>query len=375
MQNIVMKSCLHDTGHIECAFFEQPVVEPKAHEVVIQVEAAPVNPSDLGLMIGAADAQSAEQGERNGRSSIVIALPPAMVRAMGNRIGQWLPVGNEGCGTVIQAGDSPEAQALLGRRVGVFGGELFARYRTVAAQACLPLPDGTPPASGASCFVNPMTALGMLETLKMEGHTALVHTAAASNLGQMLNRLCLADGIPLVNIVRSDAQAALLTEQSAQSVLNSSADDFAGQLAQAVDDTGATLAFDAIGGGKLVAQILGAMEAAAVKRMPEYSRYGSAVLKQAYIYGALDMSPTILSRGFGFSWSVSGWLLPNFLQRAGMERVRAMQQRVVAELETSFASHYSATETLTDALNLDVFKRYARFATGNKTLLTVAESS
>jgi NADPH2:quinone reductase len=338
--------------------------------VLIEIEATPINPSDLGLMFGAADVASARAGERNGHPSVILDLPAPAMAAMASRAGQWLAVGNEACGRVVEAGSGEAAQALLGKRVGTFGGEMFAGHRCVAVQQCLPLPDSITPAQGASCFVNPMTALGFVETMRMEGHKAIVHTAAASNLGQMLNRICLDEEIPLVNIVRSEAQQALLRDQGAQHVLNSSDDDFSAQLAAAVEETGATLAYDAIGGGKLANQILMAMEAAAQKRMPEWSRYGSDEFKQVYIYGALDLSPTQLNRGYGFAWSLGGWLLTPFLQRAGLERLMAMQQRVVSELTTTFASHYAHNVSLADSLSVSAVQQYGVRKTGQKTLIT-----
>lgn len=215
-----------------------------------------------------------------------------------------------------------------------------------------------------------MTALGFVETMRMDGHKAIVHTAAASNLGQMLNRICLDEEVPLVNIVRSAEQVALLEGQGAQFVLNSTDDDFDAQLVEAVKATGATLSFDAIGGGKLTNQILTAMEVAAQARMTTYSRYGSEEFKQAYIYGGLDLSPTTLSRGYGFAWSLGGWLLTPFLQRAGVERLIKMQQRVVSELTTTFASHYSHRVSLADSLSVAAVQQYGVRKTGQKTLIT-----
>ena len=291
------------------------------------------------------------------------------MRMVAGRIGQSLPVGNEGAGVVVAAGSSDAAQALLGRVVGVAGGEMFAQYRCVDATQCLPLREGTTAAEGASCFVNPMTALGMVETMRMEGHTALVHTAAASNLGQMLNRICLADGIDLVNIVRKPDQEAILRDLGAKFIVNSSAADFMDDLTEALAATGATLAFDAIGGGKLAGQILTGMENVAARSLSAYNRYGSDVFKQVYIYGGLDRGPTTLNRNFGFAWSLGGWLLPNFLQRAGMERMVAMRERVAAEITTTFASHYNREVSLAEALSLTALSVYGKQATGEKFLI------
>lgn len=369
MKTLQLQSCVHDNATIECALFEVEVPEPGPDQVVIKVEAAPINPSDLGLMFGLADTDQAQASERNGHPSVVVPIPDAMLKAMASRVGQWLPAGNEGAGTVVAAGDSPAAQALLGKKVGAFGGEFFAGYRCLSVMQCMALPETASAEQGASCFVNPMTALGFVETTRMEGHKAIVHAAAASNLGQMLNRICQEDGIALVNIVRSEAQAKLLRDQGATWVLNQSEAGFQAALQEAVEATGATIAFDPIGGGTLSNQILMAMEVAAQKRMPEWSRYGSDEHKQVYIYGMLDPSPTQLTRGYGFAWSVGGWLLTPFLQRAGIERVVAMQQRVLAGLDTTFASHYSDRVSLAGALSVEAVKHYGRKATGQKTLI------
>mgnify|MGYP000203148485 FL=1 len=369
MKTLQLQSCVDDEGYIECALFEVEIADPGADEVLIEVEAAPINPSDLGLMFGIADTDTAEACERNGYPAVRVPLPPALYKAMAARQGLWLPAGNEGAGKVIAAGESDGAQALLGKRVGAFGGEFFAHYRSVPAMQCLPLNDDVSAEEGASCFVNPMTALGFVETAKLEGHKAIVHAAAASNLGQMLNRICLEDGIPLVNIVRSDEQVALLKHQGADMVINASDTDFSAQLRAALESTGATVAFDPIGGGPLSNSILSAMEAAAQKRMPVWSRYGSEEFKQVYIYGMLDPSPTTLTRGYGFAWSVGCWLLTPFLQRAGLERLGAMRHRVQQGLKSTFASHYSHRTSLEGALAVEAVKLYGKKATAQKTLI------
>ena len=374
MKTLQMQSCVHENGTVECALVEIAVPEPAENEVLVQIEAAPINPSDLGLMFGAADLVSARTTERDGQPSLLLDVPPAAMRAMGPRIGQWMPVGNEGSGRVVAAGSHPDAQALLGKRVGMFGGEMYAGYRCVPIDQCMPFSDAISAEQAASCFVNPMTALGFMETRDMEGQKAIVHTAAASNLGQMLHRLCEADGIPLVNIVRSEEQVSLLKSLGAQWVLNSSDSDFMSQLIEALVATGATLAFDAIGGGKGVNRILTAMELAAAKTGP-WSRYGSEEPKQAYIYGQLDLSATELTRGYGWVWSVSGWLLTPFMKRAGPERVARMRARVMAEIDTTFASHYSSKRTLRDAMTVEAVAQYAARKTGQKTLLTMEDLS
>jgi NADPH2:quinone reductase len=285
------------------------------------------------------------------------------------RVGESMPVGNEGCGVVVAAGSAPDAQALLGLTVAIIGGATYGQYRSVPAVSCLVLPDGTDPADGASCFVNPLTALSMVETMRMEGHTALVHTAAASNLGQMLVKICLADGVPLVNIVRRPEQVELLLSLGAEHVCDSSAPTFTVDLTTALIATGATLAFDATGGGRLAGQILGCMEAAANATATEYNRYGSTVHKQVYIYGGLDRSPTEFVRNFGMAWGIGGWLLTPFLQKLGLPGMLRLRERVVAELTTTFASHYTDQVSLAGALALDAIGTYARQATGQKFLI------
>jgi hypothetical protein len=287
--------------------------------------------------------------------------------AMQARVGESLPVGNEGAGTVFRAGAN--AAGLLGKKVGMIGGAMYAQYRKLAARDCIPLPEGASAADGASMFVNPLTALGFVETMKAEGHKAIVHTAAASNLGQMLNRICLADGVPLVNIVRSEAQADILRDLGARYIIDSSTPDFEARLIDAVAETGATLGFDAIGGGKLASQVLAAMETAANRNAGSYSRYGSTVFKHVYIYGALDLGPTILNRTFGMAWSVGGWLLFPFLQKAGQEVAMRLRQRVADELTTTFASHYTATISLAEALRPEILMAYQRKSTGEKYLI------
>ena len=300
-------------------------------------------------------------------------VPADMMKMVAARVGQSLAVGNEGAGTVIAAGASEAAQALIGKRVGVIGGEMYSQYRCVNAFMCLPLEEGTTAAQGASCFVNPLTALAMVETMRRENHTALVHTAAASNLGQMLNRLCLNEGIALVNIVRKPEQEAVLRALGAQYIINSGSEHFYDELTDALAATGATLAFDATGGGKLANQILTCMEAAAVRNMTDYNRYGSDVFKQVYIYGALDRGPTTLTRNFGFSWSVSGFLLTPFLQKVGIEKLLQMRAKVAAEIKTTFASHYTREVSLAGALSLDAIAVYGRQATGEKYLIKPQE--
>lgn len=341
---------------------------PGPDELIVRVEAAPINPSDLFLLLGPADLSTLQAGGTAERPTLTADVPQGRLAGLKTRLDQSMAVGNEGAGTVVAAGEN--VAELLGKRVGMIGGAMFTQYRKIAARDCIPLPEGASAADGASMFVNPLTALAFVETLKIEGHKALVHTAAASNLGQMLNRICIADGIPLVNIVRSEAQAAILREIGAKYIVDSSAADFRDKLTDAIAETGATLAFDAIGGGKLANTILHAMEAAANRTATEYSRYGSSTFKQVYIYGALDLSPTTFSaRSFGLTWALGGFLLTPFMAKAGMETVGRMRKRVVDELTTTFKSHYSHEISLTEALNVDTAQAYNAKRTGEKYLI------
>lgn len=364
-----LRTMLTSAQTVELSLVEAEVPAPGPDEVVVRVEAAPINPSDLGLLFAGADLTRAAVGGTTDRPVVTVPLPAAAARAAAARIGRSLPAGNEGAGTVVACGDSPAARALLGKVVAVAGGAMYAQYRVTGAAACLPLPDGVNAADGASSFVNPMTVLGMIETMRAEGHTAVVHTAAASNLGQMLNRVCNEEEIPLVCIVRSTAQAGLLRTAGAEWVCDSSSATFMDDLVGALTATSATIAFDAVGGGTLASRILTAMEAA-ISVGAEFSRYGSAVHKQVYIYGGLDRGPTELTRGFGMAWGVGGWLLTPFLAKAGPEKVQRMRQRVAAGITTTFASRYTATVPLAGALDPAAIAVYARQATGQKYLIT-----
>lgn len=364
-----LRSLVTRGGELELSLAEVPVPVPKADEVLIRVEASPINPSDQGLLFGAADMATAEQSGTAERPVIRARVPAQAMGAMAGRLDQSMIVGNEGAGIVVKAGESDAAQSLLGRRVAVLAGGMYGQYRCVKANQCLLLPEDASAADGASCFVNPLTALGMVETMRREGHTALVHTAAASNLGQMLNRICLKDGIGLVNIVRSAAQAALLRSQGAVHVCDSSAADFRATLTDALAATGATVAFDAIGGGRLPSEILSCMEAALGRNAKEYSRYGSSTHKQVYLYGNLDRSPTVIERDYGMAWGVGGWLLTPFLQRIGHADAQQLRQRVAAELKTTFASRYTAEVSLAQALTVQAIATYGRRATGEKYLI------
>ncbi|WP_404333476.1 zinc-binding dehydrogenase [Sphingomonas sp. MMS12-HWE2-04] len=364
LTGLELRSKVSSDGTLTLGLETVTVPSPGPDEVVVRVEAAPINPSDLGLLLGPADLSTLKV---SGTPGLTAEIPQARLAGLKARLDQSMPVGNEGAGTVVQAGE--HVTALLGKKVGMIGGAMYAQYRKIAARDCIPLPEGATVADGASMFVNPLTALAFVETLRGEGHKALVHTAAASNLGQMLNRICIADGVPLVNIVRSEAQAAILREIGAKYIVDSSAADFREKLTDAIAETGATLAFDAIGGGRLVNAILHAMEAAANRNATEYSRYGSSTFKQVYIYGALDTGPTELDRGYGFAWGVSGFLLTPFLMKLGMEGVQRLRARVAAELTTTFASNYTATISLAEALDPQILTAYAKKATGEKYLI------
>ncbi len=340
-----LRSLVTASHTVKLSLEDVDVPAPEAHQVVVRVEAAPINPSDLGLLLAGADLTQATAGGTPDRPVVTAPLPAAAARAATARVGQSLPAGNEGAGTVVAVGASEAARALLGRVVAVAGGAMYTQYRCVSASACLELPDGARAADGAASFVNPMTALGMVETMRMEGHLALVHTAAASNLGQMLNRLCIEEQIPLVSIVRSPAQAELLRAAGATWVCDSTSGTFTSDLTEALTATKATLAFDAIGGGSLASRILACMEAA-ISAGAEFSRYGSSVHKQVYIYGGLDRGPTELTRSFGMAWGVGGWLLTPFLQKAGPEKVADMRR-----------------------LQPDAIAVYARHSTGKKYLI------
>ena len=364
-----LRSLIKKSGELEISLAQVPVPEPGEDEVVVRVEASPINPSDLGLLVGAADMSTAKASGTKAAPAVTAQVPEAAMKAMAGRLDESMPVGNEGAGVVVKTGSSDAAKVLMGKTVAMIGGAMYAQYRTMRAKDCLVLPAGITPAEGASCFVNPLTSLGMVETMRREGHKALVHTAAASNLGQMLNKICLKDGIDLVNIVRSKEQADILRNIGAKHIVDSTAPNFMDDLTNALVETGATLAFDAIGGGKLAGQILTCMEIAANKTAKVYSRYGSSVHKQVYIYGGLDPRPVELNRAFGMAWGVGGWLLFPFLQKIGPADGARLRARVVAELKTTFASHYTQVVSLQEALQLSHIAVYGKRATGEKYLI------
>jgi NADPH2:quinone reductase len=365
-----LRSLVTSQGTLELSLHDVPVPTPAANEVLVRVEASPINPSDLGLLVAGADMATATVAGTPERPVVTAKLGPGALAALSARVDKSLPVGNEGAGLVVAAGSSEAAQALLGRRVGIAGGAMYTQYRAVDAAACLVLPEGATAKDGASSFVNPLTALGMLETMRREGHSALVHTAAASNLGQMLVKLCAKDGVPLVNVVRKPEQEQLLRSLGATHVLNSASPSFTTELTEALKATSATLAFDATGGGTLASQILSGMEQAANSSAAEYSRYGSTVHKQVYIYGGLDTGPTTLKRDFGMAWGIGGWLLTPFLIGAGADVVGRLRARVAAELTTTFASAYTSQVSLAGMLAPEAFNAYNKRATGEKFLVT-----
>ena len=344
------------------------IPEPKEDEVLIRIEASPINPSDLGLLIGPADVSSMSVSGEGEAAVVTMDIPEGLLRMLDTRLDQSLPVGNEGGGVVVKAG-SNELEDLVGKTVGVAGGSMYSQYRCVNAASCFVMNEGVTSVESASCFVNPLTALGMVETMRLENHSALVHTAAASNLGQMLIKICLDEDVPLVNIVRKEEHVTMLTGLGAKHVCNSSKETFMQDLVKALVETGATIGFDATGGGKLSGQILTAMEVAANQTATEYNRYGSNTFKQVYIYGGLDRSPTTLNRAFGFSWSLGGWLLTPFIGRVGPERFEELKQKVADEIKTTFASHYTKEISLAEVLQPENIEVYAKQATGEKYLV------
>ena len=371
---LALHSLVRPEGKLELTLVDVPVPSPKPNQVVIRVEASPINPSDLGLLLAGADLSTAAVSGPADRPVVTANITDGAMRALAARVGTSLPVGNEGAGTVVATGTSPEAQALIGRTVSVAGGAMYSQFRCVDASLCLVLPEGTPARVGASSFVNPLTALGMVETMRREERTALVHTAAASNLGQMLVKLCLEERVPLVCIVRKPEQESLLRAIGAVHVCDSSSPTFMSDLVEALKVTSATLAFDAIGGGKLASQILTCMEAAASSSSSEYSRYGSSTHKRVYIYGGLDRGPTELTRSFGFAWDVGGWLLTPFLQSLEPEKLQRLRQRVADGLQSTFASTYTREVSLSEALQPEAYLAYSLQATGEKFLITPHKS-
>ena len=365
-----LRSTLTDDGLVTMRIRETEVAAPTDDQVVVRVDAAPINPSDLGMMLAGGDADAALPAGDGVHDAVAVPVTQAAVAAQRARLGKPMPIGNEGGGVVVAAGSSPAAQALLGKTVGFLSGNAYAQYRTLHTSQCLAMAEGTDPADAAAAFVNPLTALGMVETMRAEGHSALIHTVGASNLGLMLNRICLDDGVGLVNIVRKPEHVEQLRALGAEHIVDSSADTFLDDLTAALRATGATIAFDAIGGGDLASILLSHMEKVAGEQAGEFSRYGSDTHKQVYIYGGLDRGPTTLRRDFGMSWGLGGWLLTPFLIKIGQEAADRLRQRVADEITTTFASTYGTRLSLADAVDPEHVKRYARMATGDKALVT-----
>ena len=368
--NVQLTSTINEDNKLTLALQDIEIPQPGNDEVVIRLEAAPLNPSDLAVLFSVADMSTAKQSGTEQSPVITADVPVKFMPAVKARVGKATPVGNEGAGTVVAAGSSPAAQALMGKTVAVIGGGTYRQYLCANVQSCLVLKEGTTAKEGASSFVNPLTALAMVETMRAEGHKAIVHAAAASSLGQMLNRICIADGVDLINIVRKTEQETLLRDMGAKYVVNSSSDTFLADLTAAIIETGATIAFDPIGGGQLTSDILNCMEVAAARDMKEHSVYGSDTFKQVYIYGALDRGPITLNRNFGFAWAVNGFLLFNALAKLGTKTVMGMRKRVADEITTTFASKYTHEVSLAEALQLQSIAAYSKQATGEKYLIT-----
>lgn len=365
-----LRSCITAQGELRLSLIEQDVGDPAEDEVIVRVEAAPINPSDIGLLFGPADMRSAIQGGTKDRPTLTAPVPHAALDALALRLDKSMPVGNEGAGVVIRAGSA--AAGLMGKTVSMAGGGMYTQFRRIDMHACMVLDEGVTSAEGASAFVNPLTALGMVETMKLEGHRAIVHTAAASNLGQMLVKLCEAEGIELVNIVRSDEQVNLLRELGARHVLNSTSPSFEADLTSVIEQTGATLCFDALSGGPVARQVLSCMEKAFSRTLTEYNRYGTSVHKQVYMYGGLDTRAIEVPR-VGMAWGIGGWLVFNFLQKIGPEAAQRLRDRANAGLRTVFASQYKSEISLADALTLDVVNEFLMRKTGAKFLINPAK--
>ena len=369
MKSRQIRTTVTSGGQLVLSLEDVDVPAPGPDEVVVRVEASPINPSDLGLLIGPADMSRAQASGTPDFPVVTAPIPSALLPSQADRFDMSLPAGNEGAGVVVEAGSSEAAQALLGKTVAAIAREMYSQYRLVKVDQCLELREGTTAEQGASCFVNPLTVLGMVETMRLEGHTALVHTAAASNLGQMLQKVCNDEGIDLVNVVRRPEHVELLRGIGARYVCDTSSDSFEDDLIEALTESGATLAFDATGGGPLANQLLHCMEVAAKAKDPGFNRYGSNVHKQVYIYGGLDTSPTVLHRSYGLAWGLGGWLLTPFLERVGPEAAERLRQRVADEVTTTFKSEYAKEISMAEALDLDNIAVYNRRATGEKYLI------
>ena len=367
-----IRSKVNKEGYMEISIIESQIPKPKENEVLVRMEATPINPSDLGRLLShAADLSDIKTFEKNQMSKIKIKLKANLMTPLKPRLNQSLSLGNEGAGIVVDAGS--KVKGMVGKTVGLAGGGMYCQYRCMPANNCLVMSEQTTPEEAASSFVNPMTALGFIETMKHEGHQALIHTAASSNLGKMLIKICKNDSIPLINVVRDSKQIESLKDIGANFVCNTSEEHFEDNLMASIKETGATLAFDATGGGnggKLVGQILSSMERAILSSSEEYQIYGSDTHKQVYIYGGLDRSPTILNRSYGMSWSIGGWLLMPMINKFGMEKFQQMRERVATEIKTTFASNYYKSISFEEALKPDIIRSYATQTTGKKYLIT-----
>ena len=364
-----LRSLVKSCGELELSIRESEIAPLKENEVLLKVEAAPINPSDLALLLAYADISKADLSGTDSNPLVTAPINPKLMRALAPRIDKSMSAGNEGAGTVIAAGKSDEAQALMGKTVAGLGPPMYSEYRTLKVHQCLEMPPGVSSRQAAACFVNPLTAMGMVETMHLEGFSGLVHTAAASNLGQMLQKICLLDNVPLVNIVRKPEQEKILKGIGAAHVCDSSKDTFEVDLQNAIFQTEAYIGFDATGGGRLPNDILAAMERAANAVSVEFNRYGSTQHKQVYIYGGLERSDTILKRSYGMQWGLAGWLLTPFLQKIGRERTAQLRQRVANEITTTFKSNFSREVSMAGALTAEALETYSQQSTGQKYLI------
>ncbi|PPR76922.1 MAG: hypothetical protein CFH01_01774 [Alphaproteobacteria bacterium MarineAlpha2_Bin1] len=358
-------------GKIIISIAKVPVIFPKKDEVLVKIEASPINPSDLGRLITfGADLNNINILGSGDETVTTIEINNKLLNSLKNRIGKSMNVGNEGAGIIVESGK--DSKRLLGKIVGLAGGGMYSEYRCVKAKSCLVMSDGTSAREAASSFVNPLTALGFIETMKLENHKAIVHTAAASNLGKMLVKLCKNESIPLINIVRSAKQVENLKKIGAEFVLNMNDNLFMEDLINAIKETGATLGFDATGGGndgKLVGQILSSMEIAASTKSKEYLMYGSESFKQIYIYGVLDRNPIVLKNSFGFYWGIGGWLLMPMIKKFGLVAFQNMREKVAREIKTTFRSEYKKIISFEEMLQPEIIRDFSRQSTGEKYLL------
>ena len=364
-----LRSLVKSSGELELSIRESEIAPLKENEVLLKVEAAPINPSDLALLLAYADISKADLSGTDSNPLVTAPINPKLMRALAPRIDKSMSAGNEGAGTVIAAGKSDEAQVLMGKTVAGLGPPMYSEYRTLKVHQCLEMPPGVSSRQAAACFVNPLTAMGMVETMRLEGFSGLVHTAAASNLGQMLQKICLLENVPLVNIVRKPEQEKILRGIGAVHVCDSSKDTFEVDLQNAIFQTEAYIGFDATGGGRLPNDILAAMERAANAVSVEFNRYGSTQHKQVYIYGGLERSDTILKRSYGMQWGLAGWLLTPFLQKIGRERTAQLRQRVANEITTTFKSNFSREVSMAGALTAEALETYSQQSTGQKYLI------